>query len=508
MEQLRKLIRKTLLENFLIKENLKYVEDHAGNSESVKAGAEEWAIGINNRGKNINFNFTKDSSDFNKTSYMLEILMYAIAFQNEGKFTFPTINVTVTVNPTNIAEGLSTFFFPSFNLTKFAYFISKGGDFSITADELERLDSYDVIGKLGDVLNNLPTIIEKYLKTNFTAGQSNFFNYLQTALRYPLRDLRKKVVRQQASSLDDPMGDGKKSRSDMMAGDEHGEDSYNDFSVYNVVDTEMPYRPDIGQKISRILSLNYDIYELIRKPSNHQFFYYRIIGEGGTSSKFGQTVTYKGIIQKYLNGDLEQNAPELKDDISKKAKAAAGRFFGKNPELFQKFKAQSPQSFNEQGELIADKNLIGFLLNYAKGTKETPLILLKRIRRDIQDFFENNPINTGALNQMVADVGLVNPKTNQPFSGMEYLNNLLKSRTSEKVVPEKPVTVSPEKVELDESLNEEMIYEELIGEGDGDELFSFNDIYKIAKATVDAKDNAIQETRNAIRKILVKNFIK
>jgi hypothetical protein len=359
----------------------------------------------------------------------------------------------------------------------------------------------------------MPKILGKYLSSDYyTNPQKSFINYLQTAIRYPLRDLRKKLNKVSVSSLDAEMGDGGKKRSDMMSGDDYEvPNSYNDYSVINIVSDDAPYSPEIGDKLADTIRLNYKIYNLINYDYRKQFFYYKIIGVGGNEKVFGKTYTHQGIMNKYLDGSLDAEAPALKENIDKKAKTAADRFFygtekenfqNKHTELLQKFQLENPESFDENKKLIVTNSLIKFLLDNAKGTKETPLILLKRIRREIQEFFERNK----ELDSLVINSGLINPKTNKPFSGMEYLNNVLKSKTAAK--PQKDASDIPSVAQpVEEPLNEDMIYEKLLAESEDDEAFSFRDMFDIAKATAAYKKNIkLQEVRKIIKNILFKNL--
>lgn len=481
MEQLRKLIRKTLLKEHIIKENLDYVRKYISDSDFVKKAAESWADEINSKGDGIFFSFANDSLDFKKTSYMLEILMYAIAMQKDGKFTLPTIGKTISVNPEKIAKGIMIYLFPSHDLQRFASFIS-GGGFSITANELEQLDVLDALGKVQNVLSNMPKYITGYLSNDYFSNPSkSFVNYIQTAIRFPLRDLRKLADKRGMSSLDEPMGDGNKSRSDMVSGEE--KDSYNDYSFLDVVDDDSPYSPEVGAEISKILKLNYDIYDALRKRKDiyGQFFYYKVIGEGGDSNTFGKTYNHAGLLQKFLN---DKNFPtEFSEDIKKRIATQAKSFFEKNSELFEKFKKENKNSFDENGNLIVAKPLVEFMLNNAKGTKFSPLVVFKRIRRGIQDLFDTEKKQI-PLNQLINYYKLINPKTNQIFDGFEYLNSLLKAKTASKnEIP----SSQPVPAEVNEILKEDLIYEELVHEGEDDEKLSFSDIFKIAKASSEAK---------------------
>jgi hypothetical protein len=294
----------------------------------------------------------------------------------------------------------------------------------------------------------------------------------------------------------------------MAGGDEEEVLSYGNYNLSGISDEE-PYEPEVGQKISVILKLNNDIKNLIENSSSPmnkdvfgQFFYYKIIGEGGDNKVFGRTLNHKDILQKYLDGTLPD---ALKNDISKKVKSAAIEFFRETPQMGEEFKLKYPNSFDENGNLVITNDLVIFLLKNARGTKRTPMILLKRIRKDIQNLFLRNAKRNNDLNDLVINSGLINPRTNQPFTGIEYLNNLLKvkSSSSKVEVPEK------ELVEINSQLNEDTINEELLNEGEGDETFSFNDILNIAKASTTKNPNdKLQEARKFIRNMLMKNFIK
>jgi hypothetical protein len=124
---LRKNIRKILLEN------IQYVEKRVKASEGLKKSSEDWVKDINNKGQNINISIANDSSDFAKTSFMLEMLMYAYAQGNNNEFTLPYSGDVIVVNTKNIEMGISVFLHPSHDIKKFAHFIS-GGNFVITPE--------------------------------------------------------------------------------------------------------------------------------------------------------------------------------------------------------------------------------------------------------------------------------------------------------------------------------------------------------------------------------------
>ena len=530
MIQLRKLIRKSILNNYItnLDENLEYVEKYTGNSDAIKQGAENWAEEINAKGNRVSFNFTNDSLDFKKTSYMLEILMYAIAKQENGSFTLPATNKTISVNPSKISDGIKTFLFPSFSLKKFAAFIT-GGNFSITAEELNQLDVYDAIGKIANVLETMPVKIQKYVSGYNESPRSSFINYLQTAIRFALRDLRKLHDKRKTSSLDDTFGDGGKSRGDMIAGEET--DSYNDFNLSNVADDEATYEPEIGVEITRILELNNDIYKLIEKSASaaskevfSKYFYYKIIGEGGNEKVFGKTLNHAGIIQKYLNGDLPN---ELGKDIAKKIQSSAPKFFAAKPEMLAKFKSEHPESFTKEDKILVTKELIKFMSIYAKGNVPNikdgkpelndkgqikliptgPIAIQKRIAKDIKNLFLKNSVRLKELNELVKNSGIIDPKTNNPFDGASYLSRLFKvGPAKQDIEAGVQIPTTTPVGELSEALYEGNLLEE--GE-ESDDQFSFNDILSIAKATAKIKKNIkLQEAKKIIRNILIKNIIK
>ena len=525
MEQVRKLVRKVLLKEYIISENLDYVRKYIGDSEPIKTSAESWAKQINDSPDSIKFNFSNDSLDFKKTSYMLEILMYAIA--QGGEFTFPATQLKIQVNPDNIARGIMMYMFPSYDYDKFAKFIS-GGDFRITGSELEYLDAEapKMMDDLQSTLINMKETIAKYLSSGYFQRESkSFINFLQTALRYPLRDARKFLKKFGMSSIDEPMGD-KRTRGDMMAGEEEPQekDSYNDFNVQKVDDEDDErYSPDTSDKLAVVLKLNNGIKDLLSpKKSLQEFFRLRIVGEGGNHEVFGRTFSYGDIKKAFKNGSLSE---ELKNDISKKLLGFADKFLVKGYEvskkggekqvvpgridLLQQFKKEHPESFNSIGQLIASPALYDFLDLHVKEDKLRPKTLFKRIRREIQDYFKDNSDRLGKLNQLVSDSGLSNPETGKPLGGIEYLNNLLKARTEEK--PAKSTTkkgVSPVEVPITEQiLDEDVLDEAMLDEGEEDR-YTFNDILKIAQFSANASNIQMEETRRKVRALLLKNSTK
>lgn len=530
MEQLRKFIRKVLLKEYVINENLDYVRKYIGDSESVKASAESLAKQINDTPNSVKINFSNDSLDFKKTSYMFEILMYAIA--QGGEFTFPTIQQKMQVNPDNIARGIMAYMFPSHNYDKFAKFIS-GGGFKITGSELEYLDAEapKMMDDLQNTLINIKETIGKYLSNEYFQRESkSFINFLQTALRYPLRDARKFLKKYGMSSIDEPMGD-KGKRSDVMAGEEPKEkDSYNDFNIQKVDDEDDDrYSPGVTDRLAVILKLNNDISTLlIPKQSLYEFFRLRIIGENGNDKIFGNTMSYGDIKRAFKSGVLSD---DLKKDISGKLLGFADKFLIKGYEvskkgeekqiipgrtdLLQQFKKEHPESFNEKGQLIASPALLDFLELHVKEDKLRPKTLFKRIRREIQDYFKNNGNRLVKLNQLVIDAGLINPETNKPYDGIDYLNSLLKARTEKKEpkpatnrVPKLTNTAVAQEVPItEEILDEEMLDESMLDEEE-DERFSFNDILKIAKASANYRTLQLYETRKKVRTLLLKNSTK
>jgi hypothetical protein len=507
---LKKAIRKEILNNFLIKENLQYVKKYISNSNSVKTTAEEWAFLINEKGENIRFNFTSDVLDFKRTSYMLEILMYAILNQNEGDFLLPTTNKTIKVNQSQIEKGIKTFLFPSYDLNKFASLIS-GGDFIITGKELETLDSYDVVGKIADVLNKIPIIINKYLSGDYFAGsQKSFFNYIQTAIRYPIRDLRKKT---NTSVLDTNTNSNDDSR-----------DNSDDAARYEI---------DVQEQVSIILQLNKKILELIKESASKNnkdvfstYFFLRFLGEGVTNEALGKTLNHKDIIAKCLNGELDGSGFE--NDLFKKTQSAAQKFFKFKPEMYTKFRDEHPESFTPNGILHGSKELVKFMYKNAKGkipnlnsdgtvsTNEkgeikyipiSPTMIQNRIAKDIKNLFLRDSSRGLQLDKIVSDSGIIDPQTEKPFTGISYLLKLFR-----RIKPRKNIANPiPQNKTYASELSEALYNEELENSSleDDDSYFSSNDVLDIAKATVNSKRNGLlKEVRKVIKKILIKNKIK
>lgn len=534
MEQVRKLVRKVLLKEYIISENLDYVRKYIGDSEPIKTSAESWAKQINDSPDSIKFNFSNDSLDFKKTSYMLEILMYAIA--QGGEFTFPTTQLKIQVNPDNIARGIMMYMFPSYNYDKFAKFIS-GGDFKITGSELEYLDAEapKMMDDLQNTLINVKDTIAKYLSNGyFQRDSKSFINFLQTALRYPLRDARKFLKKYGMSSIDEPMGD-KRTRGDMMAGEEEPQEknSFNDFNIQKVDDEDDErYSPGVTDKLAVILKLNSDINALLAlKPVLYEFFRLRIIGENGSDKVFGNTMSYGDIKRAFKSGALSKNSENLRKDIGKKLLGFAEKFLNSGYEvskkgegkqkipgridLLQQFKKEHPESFNSIGQLIASPALYDFLDLHVKEDKLRPKTLFKRIRREIQDYFKDNSDRLGKLNQLVSDSGLINPDTNKPFDGIDYLNSLLKARTekkdekstSKKVAAPSTSTVTPEVSLTEEIIDEDVLDEAMLDENE-EEKFSFNDILRIAQASAKYRTTQMYETRKIVRALLLKNSTK
>lgn len=516
MAQLRKLIRKVILENYItnLDENLDYVGKYVGNSDAIKQSAEHWAEEINVKGDRLSFNFTNDSLDFKKTSYMLEILMYAIAKQENGTFTFPTTNVTITVNPTKIADGIKTFLFPSFSLKKFAAFIT-GGDFSITAEELNHLDIYDAIGKIADVLNTMPDKIQKYISGYIDSSRSSFINYLQTAIRYPLRDLRKLHDKQRAASLDDTFGDGGKSRGDMIAGEEDYNQELNN-AFYQEPDDETPYEP-VGsdEAILRTLKLNYDIKELLQrtfKGKNGQalvaLYDYLIIG-GGNATQKGETLTNKDIVIKYAEahgGNASALNESLREYIDIKVMIGAPRLFNAldkiNPKITAEFKQNNPGVVGEGNKIEKiTKELILFIDKVGKKGKEIvceacPNYSIKRflmqIKKVIFDTFVSKRAgksNITNLNDLVKDSGL------QAESGQQYLLNLLKNIRSAKGAVSTEIPKQAEK----------SLYEGILDEG---EMFDESEeMYEDFLGEEVMEMSELQEIKKTIKNILLEKFL-
>ena len=502
MENVRQVIRKILLKEYILNENLEYVKKYINNSESVKATAETWAEKINRNGDSITFSFANDSTDFYKTSYMLEILMYAIATSVDGKFTLPTINKTIDVNPDKIARGIMVYMFPTHDLNKFAKLIT-GGGFKITADELERLDSTEVIIQLQEVLININNTIRKYLSTDFTEGGKNFFNYLQTALRYPLRDVRRNIAKTNVTSMDDPIGDGKKSRGDSISGGDFGDDfdSNEDTSYfYGTSDPETPYDPkatsrEQGEELNVILKLNNDISKLIKQGTPmSSLFNYLIIGEEGSDSIKGKTLTNKQIIEKYIDGTLD---PVLKNAIDVKVKSGAPRLFGNLPDTYlEEFKKQNPKNFDNDGNIIVTKELILFMWKHGKKSfcdvcaNYSPMRFLLQIKRDIEHYFSRNKLRGEMLSQLVQNSGILN------LSGVDYLKRLLSAKVSKVGKVSEP--------ELEPNLNEDVLNEEFYD----DENMSFNDIYNMTRTKRMEKETMqLQEIRKKVRTLILKNSI-
>lgn len=499
----------------IIKENLEYVKKHIGTSDGIMNNAEMWAENINNSGANTRYNFSKDTTDFKRTSYMLEMLAYILIAESSGEktFTFPTTNKIININRNNIEKGIGTFFYPSHNLQKFAMLINMGGyggkdsksasPFApLTADELEKNDM--LRNKMEDfALNELGSTIEKYISTRYPDERSSLFNYLQTAFRYIVQNERRK--KKPTISLDKPISSekGSKTISDFISSDVNDE-----LSGYS---EEEPYQIDATEEdqILKILKLNNDIKELVKNESSalnkdvfEQFFIYKIIGVGGNEKTFGKTLKNKELLQKLLNKELPQ---ELSSNLEKKLINIAIRFFKEiKPELYKKFTDENPQSFDENGNLKYSNELVLFLLKHAKGTNGSPMLAFKFIRKDLLNFMDRTitPGRKAKLDELVKNAGLINPSTNDYFGGIEYFNKLF-SKTKSKVgdvETKSNVATMPA-----EELSENDILTEDDG-GDDDFALSFGDIFAIAKATASQRKKSLQEIRLQVKNILLQNF--
>jgi len=184
-------------------------------------------------------------------------------------------------------------------------------------------------------------------------------------------------------------------------------------------------------------------------------------------------------------------------------------------DLLQKFKKEHPESFNEKGQLIASPALLDFLELHVKEDKLRPKTLFKRIRREIQDYFKNNGNRLAKLNQLVSDSGLINPETNKPYDGTDYLNSLLKARTEKKEpepttnrVPKLTNTAVTQEVPITEEILDEDVLDESMSDEEENERFSFNDILKIAKSSANYRTSQLYEARKKIRTLLLKNSVK
>lgn len=105
MEQLRRLIKQTLLENYLsqVDENLEKVEPKR---DFNKVEGEKIASLMMQRGRN---SIATIKDGFNKMAYAIELLMYAYK-QGEGVFNFPTTKQSVPINKQNIIDSVQNAF--------------------------------------------------------------------------------------------------------------------------------------------------------------------------------------------------------------------------------------------------------------------------------------------------------------------------------------------------------------------------------------------------------------
>jgi hypothetical protein len=530
MEQLRKIIKKILLENYLTSEDLETVksfmsEPKIAGSEEVKTNkyeikASKLAKLINDTGT-ANTDFTVENSKI--TSYMLEVLVEAVKSEKRGEeFMFPGVNEKSIINKKNIIDGIMKYFSSVLQPHGLSMFISpifsvSERDLNILLPKVVRVKTKETLDEMiWNILNNVETIIDSYIEK----GSGSFINYFRTPFAQAVHDAFK--VKSKTISLDEPYGD-KSTRGDMMTGEEDGErDSYNDFNTQKVDgEDDERYSPEISDKLAVILKLNFDInQELKSKDDLYEFFRLRIVGEEGgikdteqgSEVELGKTMSYGDIKRAFKSGSLNQS---LANNISKKLLSFAYKFLvsgynitkkgeGKQDvpartDLLEKFRKEHPESFNEKGQLIASPALFDFLDLHVKEDKLRPKTLFKRIRREIQDYFKDNPARFNKLNQLTNDASIMNPETNKPYNGIDYLNSLLKARTEQKQSENFPIT--------EEILDEDILDESMLDE-DEDEKFTFNDILRIAKASVNYEAAQLQEARKNIRALILKSSIK
>lgn len=522
MEQLRKLIKKVLLEKYITLEDLETVKGFM--SKPTIAGAEEVSTEkfemkasklaklINDTGT-ANTDFTQQSNKI--SSYMLEVLIEAIRYNNRGEdFTFPGTSEKSIINKKNIIDGITKYFSSVLQPHGLSMFISpifnvSEKDLDILLPKVIRVKTRETLDEMiWNILNNVETIIDSYIEK----GSGSFINYLRTPFAQAVHDAFK--IKSKTISLDEPYGE-KSTRGDMMTGDEDGEqNSYNDFNIQKVDNEDDDrYSPETSDKLSVILKLNSDINEkLSPKKDLYEFFRLRIVGENGSAELFGNTMSYGDIKRAFKANALDQS---LRNNIGRKLLSFAKKFLiqgydvskkgeakqniAPRKDLFERFKKEHPESFDEKGNLIASAALLDFLDSNVKEDKLRPKTLFKRIRREIQDYFKDNVVQFNELNQLVSDAGLINPDTNEPYDGISYLNSLLKARTEQKQPKEAPIT--------EEILDEDILDEAMLDEGEEDK-FSFNDILRVAQASVNYQKAQLQEVRKNVRTLILKSYMK
>lgn len=500
MEQLRKAIRKVLLENYLTSEDLETVKSFMSepkNKDSEKIDtskaevkAEKFAKTINDSGR-IGTNVLEQSDKI--SSYMLEVL--ADAARSGGEYILPTTNEKIIVNKNNIIEGIKTYIYPVIDLDGLFKFISP----LFPALTKQTLDSiyYKIARKkegtlFSDYIIDLYSNVGKQLESYIKKPTGSFINYLRTPFLQVVYDTL--GLKSNKLTTNKPFGGDEETRADILLPTS---------TISNKEDikaSEEEKRIKAEHSIA-MLKANKEIYKILKNESRENSYNAKLWEYIGIGID-GKRLNNDGLVKLYLSGNMD---PKMAIVFEKKMKVAASKLLGNLPdELVKNFKQQNPLSFDENENPIITKEMVEFTDKYGRKTvcptcdncnsKRVFLLMAK----NIYDFFNDNPNRKERLQNALTDVGIKSDP-------IKYLNTQLS-----KIGREGGTNINKDKLNYineEESNDFENFYDDL----ENEENLSFNQIYNLSRQKRierERESSNLQEVRNKIKALLLKNYIK
>jgi len=369
MEQIRKIIRKTLLESYLssLNENLQKVTPDENDSwgKKTRIEGENWAKSMMEKGSGSTITIKQDLGKKLKTiAYAIELLLDAYK-QGSGDYVLPTINETIQINKINIIDSITNAF-QGVTDDVLRIFLADMGlkykDYVWNDIEIEDVRRRPFSGFLKDFgaksryasykgmelpdeeikqlsIPKMEYLIEKYVRDEMDKPDSFFFSFL--GLR--VNDAIKRILSNTSSTekIDKELGkygltrNVKKKKGDIgqepktVSYDKPFGDKGQTFaSTYQAGTEEQPEfelpsarEKSEEEKMASLDFANKKVYELIKSknPVRGELFMLRVVGENATDEFAGTTKNNKEIAQMFIDGKLsEETTKFIKDYLMDK----------------------------------------------------------------------------------------------------------------------------------------------------------------------------------------------
>ena len=371
MEQLRKLIRKTLLENFLTQEDLERTKRvmrkdaetgkkaYVSLSSRTLIQSEQWAAEMMEKGADSNITIGQNAGgEFAMIANTLELLIDAYK-QGAGIYKFPNSNIEVPIDKSKIEQSINGAILGTSNEDlKFLVNRTTGTNFTdeqwfedvfiggknnkrlipnidkakattfegdiVKSTAGEKFSQYSGGAELGGI-SKIKYIISKYINEELSKQNSFFLNSISFRLKSAvLKNLSEMGMASQVSAITGKAPETVQTVSydAKMGGD--GEDNYlSRFAGENPAEFELSHAREktAEEKYASLDLINHRVYEAINNdsPVRGEIFRLRVIGET-SEAKFAKTTKKNTEIRdmffdKLLSEPTEKN---IQDFLNKK----------------------------------------------------------------------------------------------------------------------------------------------------------------------------------------------